>query len=700
MAPVWWALAVVLLVGCATGEPSGGLRSGWGMSAGMGGSGGFSLQRGGAGEVLACGGVPMPAGWPDVAAGDAEALLAPLLKCPTPGDYVALQQRVDMPRLVEALDDWSAMRLAALGPVRADAVGVLNAKRVSFLLAAAERYGLEHAEVFTLYVLHTAHDDEVDGVLRGLARDKQLGRTLGHMPAVREELAGRGMPLSAYEERGEKAGDVLRGLGRAARDVLATSMASDGVRYMEMAERRGQLPAPYQDALNEVERELAWRHFAPGSVAVGSFDAATFGVPLGFFYLVVGTGEGLSSLTRGEYEQATRELAPAALVVGLYAGGRGVRALGEARGLGRLEARLSLLRELGRQWEERLGVEGARELLRDIRARREAAHFVAMGGADAALALREARGDVARAQVWLSQAKPPRAGGGTGSGSGHVASAVDGTGRPSPTRALAVERTGSMASLVDEAEGLTREVVEARLALVELDAEGPRLSRDVAVLERQRPSLEAPPPGAEGNPLWSEYVTYREKRLGELKQGKAVEGPLRWEGYERMRRGFAQGLAFESLMVDRLRADAALPRAERRFLGDFERPRIERWVGVWKHESGLRFADVLVIEEGPSAGRSPRVETFSFKSRSMKGLKAGALRAQIVADAKAALGYYGETLDIRRPSLRSLLREGSKVTVRRVRLIYEGGEFNPMKIEDLDDALRRGKVLGVEVSFQ
>ncbi|OJH36314.1 hypothetical protein BON30_34770 [Cystobacter ferrugineus] len=696
-----WALAVLLfLAGCATGAPPGGLTNGLVLSAGMGGAGGFSVRMSGRGEALTCGGVAMPPDWPDLSSGDAEALLAPLLKCPSPGDYVALQQRVDMPRLVEALDDWRAMRLAALGPVRADAVGVLNAKRVSFLLAAAERYGLPYAEVFTLYVLHAAHDDEVDAVLRWLARDKQLGRTLGLMPVVREELAGRGLVLSAYAERGEQAGDVLRGLGRAARDALSTSQASDGLRYMEMAERRGQLPGPYQDALHEVEQELAWRHFAPGSVVVGSLDAATFGVPLGFFYLVVGTGEGLSSLSRGEYEQATRELAPAALLVGVYAGGRGIRALGVVRG-GRLEACLALLRELGRQWEARLGVEGARELLRDIRARREAAHFVALGGADAALALREARGDVARAQVWLSQAKPQRAGGGTGSGSRHVASAADGTARPTPTRALAAERTGSMASLVDEAEGLTREVVEARLALVELDAEGPRLFRDVAVLERQRPSLEAPPPGAEGNLLWGEYVAYREKRLGELKQGKAVEGPLRWEGYARMRRGFARGLAFESLMVDRLRADAALPRTERRFLGDFDQPRIERWVGVWKHESGLRFADVLVIEEGPSAGRPPRVETLSFKSRDMKGWEDKAMEAQMKADARESLMYYGGSLDIRRPSLQSLLRGGSKVPVQRVRLIYEKGQLDPMKTIELNKAMRRvEKVSGVEVSSQ
>ncbi|MFY0581579.1 hypothetical protein ACN28S_51515 [Cystobacter fuscus] len=656
----------------------------------------------------------VPAGWPDFSSGDAEALLAPFMRCASPAEYVALQQRVDMPRLVEALDDWRAMRLAALGPVRADAAGVLLRKRASFLLAATERYGPYFAEVFALYVLHTAHDDEVDGLLRWLARDKQLAQTLGLMPEVREELATRGLPLSAYPERGERAGDVLRGLGRAARDVLSTSQVSDGGRYAELSTRREQLPAPYQEALNEVEWALAWRHFAPGSVAVGSFDAVTFGVPLGFAYPVVGTGEGLSSLSRGQYEQATRELAPAAVVVGLYAGGRGVRALTGARGLPRIgmgEARglqrLAALQEMGREWEARLGVEGVRELLRDIRARREAAHFVALGGVDAALALREARGDVARAQVWLSQAKPQPSGpsavkGGTGRSPGAVASVVDDTARPSSKRLMSTELLGSLDAWVDEQAGLTREVLESRLAWVELDAVGPRLSRDVAVLERQRPTLEAPPPGAEGHPLWSEYVTYREGRLGELKQGKAVEGPLRWEGYERMRGGFARGMAFERLMVEKLRVDAARPRAERQFLGDFEQPRIERSVGVRKPSSGLRFADVLVIEEGPNAGRPPRVETFSFKSRSLSALKGKALEAQMIADAMDALGYYGETLDIRRPSLQFLLREGSKVPVRRVRLIYEGGELKPKDVDDLNAAMNRvqREVPRVGVAFQ
>ncbi|HYO68514.1 MAG TPA: hypothetical protein VEU33_20775, partial [Archangium sp.] len=174
----------------------------------------------------------MPPGWPDFSSGG-EALLSPFLTCTSPAEYVALQQRVDMPRLVEALDEWSAVRLGALGPVRQDAAPVLQRKRAAFLVSATERYGPFHAEVFALFVLHSAHDDEVDAVLRLLARDKQLGQTLALMPVVRQQLEARGLPLSRYPERGEQSGDVLRGLGRAARDALATSPLVDGGRYLE-----------------------------------------------------------------------------------------------------------------------------------------------------------------------------------------------------------------------------------------------------------------------------------------------------------------------------------------------------------------------------------------------------------------------------------------------------------------------------------
>ncbi|MFY0523366.1 hypothetical protein ACN28I_09340 [Archangium gephyra] len=714
---------LVLLGGCATGHPRGGLTSGFGLHSRAhsaprrpaGGAGGFPGPREGRAEGLApaplsCAGVALPPGWPDLSARDEE-LLAPLLGC-SPAEFVQVQQRVDMPRLLETLEDWGAVRLGALGPVRDDAAPLLQRKRAAFLLTATERYGLAHAEVFALFVLHSAHDDEVREVLRLLAGDKQLGQTLGLMPAVREELEARGVSLSDYPDRAEQAGDVLRGLGRAARDALSSSPTSDGARYLELSSLWGQLPPPYQQALHEVERAQMERHFSPGHVVLGGFDALTFGVPLGFYSLVAGTGHGAYALTQGQYEQATRELTPAALLVALYAGGKGVRALvgagpGGVRGSLVTEPRMRALQEVARQLEARLGVEGLRELARDIRASREAGHFVAVGGVDAALALREARGDVARAQAWLSQARPQQAGptatkGGEGKGSGDVASVADDAARPSPRSTRAGKHQGGMASLVDEDAGLTPEVVQAKLARVEFDSAGPRLAGNVAVLEKQRPSLDAPPPGAAGHPLWSEYVAYYENRVAQLKQGTAVKPPLAWAGYERMRGWFARGLAFERAMVELLRADAALPRGLRRFLGDFDKPRIETYVGVKKPESGLRFADVLVIEEGVHAGPLPRVETFSFKSRDLSLLEDNVLRAQMRADVSEALGYYGETLDIRRPSLKPLLGKGGEVPVQRVRLIYEGGALKPATPDALNAAVNAAEnaVPGVEVLFQ
>ncbi|WP_309243045.1 hypothetical protein [Hyalangium versicolor] len=47
-----------------------------------------------------------------------------------------MQRRVDMPRLVEALEDWSAVRLGALRPMEAAAAQVLQRKRFSFLVNA------------------------------------------------------------------------------------------------------------------------------------------------------------------------------------------------------------------------------------------------------------------------------------------------------------------------------------------------------------------------------------------------------------------------------------------------------------------------------------------------------------------------------------------------------------------------------------
>jgi hypothetical protein len=621
--------------------------------------------------VLAAGCATVPEGSGGPGSGD-EALLARFLACASPEEFIELQRGVDMPRLVEGLEAWSAVRLGAQGPL-VEGTEVLTRKRAEFLLDASERYGA-FAEVFALYVLHSAFDDEVRALLELLARDKQLAQTLGPMEAVQAELERRGLKLSDFPERKFQPGDVLRGAGRAGRDALNSSPASDGSRFMELSGRGKQLPPPYQDALWEVQRRLTEQHFAPGNVALGGFDHLTFGVPLGFYHLVRGTAEGVSSLARGEYEQATRELAPAALLVALYAGGKGARAASQVRATGwaGVQLRMSALKEVAERLRGRLGESGVVELARYIQARREAAILVAAGGEPAALALHAAKGDVARAQVWLSQAKK------------------SGTGR-----AVA----GGVAAMVDDAAGLTAEVVQFKLRLAEAESAGARLPAEVALLEQQRPRVEAPPPGVASEGLWTNYVAYRERRLAELKSVRKAQGPLRWEGYERMWGQFTRGLAFERSMTALLRADAALPRAQRRWLHDFIQPQIEANVGVSKAGvQGIRFADVLVIEKQPPAGQPPRVESFSFKSRDFRGTTdPKQVAAQMKADAAAALRFYGETLDIRRPSLRL----GPSVQIRRVRLVYEGGalkpdpKFLPGILNDV-----QGGVAGVEVSIQ
>jgi len=657
-------VVLVLLGGCSAGRTRASLH----FTSGTRPSGASSEAQGRVG------------GWPDSSSSDAEVLLAPFLACTSPAEFVALQRGVDMARLVRGLDDWSAVRLGALGPVPPEAAEILNRKRAAFLVTATREYGVAQAEVFALFVLHSAFDEDVKQVLRRLADDKRLGQTLGRMAVAREQLRRRGFNLSDYPDRPERFEDGLRGAREGTGDLLSSAPMFQTGPLLSYAAQKGQLPVPYRQALDAVESALAKQALESGNVLLGVVDELTFGVPLGFYYLAAGVGQGVSSLSEGQYEQATRELTPAALMVALYAGGKGVRA---ARAL-QLEPRLEELKATAQRLRGQLGGEGLEAVARYLRADPEAALLVIDGGEAGAAALYEARGNVPKAQAWLSQAKSDRPG-------------------STRTRGGTGKAPGTVASLADDAADLPREVLEAKSLEVELDVPGPRLSGDVVVLEKQLAALEKTPPvGATAHPLWSEYLDYGKGRIADLrrgtkvKHGRPLEPPLKWEGYQQMRGLVLRGLAFERTMAKLLREDAALPRAQRRFLQDFNEPRVETYVGVRKPKSGLRFADLLVIEQKPLPGQPPRVETFSFKSRDFSLLERQDLRAQMITDAREALRYYGETLNIRRPGLEL------RVEVQRVRLIYEGGGLEPVNAREMNAAVRatQEKVPAVEVLFQ
>lgn len=647
-------------------------------SEGAGAPGTKSLASGGA---VACGGRPVPSGWPHLES--SREVLEPFLACASPAEFVAMQRGVDMAALVESLEDWDAVRLGALGPMDARASEALGRKRAAFLVTSVEKYGVPYSEVLALFVLHSSFDDELREVVRLLAREKQLDEALGSMPVVREELKRRGLALEGFPERGEQARDVLRGLGRAGRDMLSSIPASGEAQYADlMLVKRVQLPPPYQSALDEVEKALMARHYAPGSVSAGAFDSLTFGVPVGFYHLVAGTGHGAYSLVQGKHEQATRELAPAALMVALYAGGKGARALVESTSSGRASLRrlsapdVEALKAVVKELEGQFGPDAVRELLSLIRGDRKVAFFAATEGPAGVMALHEARGNLPKAQATLAERyrEPSRA---------------------SATRGGVGKRSGGRPSLPPEAAGIPAEVAEAKLRQAEAEAGGARLPMDVGFLKKHLEALEkAAPPGAEVHALWPDYLSYLERRTAEVGQRNAFKGPLEWTGYQVMRDRYARGLVFEREMAALLEEDAARPRAQRRWLKDFDQPRIETHVGVAKVD--IRFADVLVIEEGPAGGPTPRVETFSFKSRDFSQMTPRNLEAQMATDARNALKYYGETLEI--------LREGMRRTaqVQRVRLVYQGGRLKPAHDGVLKEASSstREVVPGVEVLFQ
>ncbi|XSF15404.1 hypothetical protein VZQ01_14145 [Myxococcus faecalis] len=608
-------------------------------------------------------------------------MLEPFLACTSPGEFVAMQRAVDMAELVASLTDWDAVRLGALGPLDARASEVLVRKRAAFLVTSVEKYGVPYAEVLALFILHSAFDDELREMVRLLARDKQLEETLGAMTTVREELKQRGLSLETFPEREEQARDVLRGLGRAGRDMLSSSPASDSARGQSLWAKRAELPPPYQAALDEVQKVLAERHYAPGSISVGAFDHLTFGVPVGFYHLVAGTGHGARSLAQGKYEQATRVLAPAALMVALYAGSKGARVLVKSTSGGRSGPRrlsapdAEALKTVVKELEAQFGPDAVGESVSLFRGRREVALFAAAEGPAGVIALNEARGNLPKALALLAERyrEPSSA---------------------SATRGGVEKRSGGRPSLPPEAAGIPVEAAEAKLRQAEAEAGGARLPMDVGLLEKHREALQkAVPPGAEVHALWPDYLAYLERRTAEIGQRQATKGPLGWADYQVMRDRYARGLAFERLMVALLEEDAARPRAQRLWLRDFEQPRIETHVGVAKAD--LRFADVLVIEERPPPGQAPRVETFSLKSRDLLGLNRDALVAQVVADASAALRYYGETVSIRRPGLEQTAR------IKRVRLIYEKA-FKPLDPDAIERAVTRAenKARGVEVLFR
>lgn len=645
-----------------------------------------------------------PGGWP-LTSWDAD-LLDPFLACSSTCEFLELQGRTDMVALMDRLGDWQAVRLGALGPLRGG-TDALDRKRAEFLVRATHDYGVARAEVFALYIIHSAFTEDLRAMLRGLARQKRLSVTLGRMPAAREALKRRGINLADYPDREEWAGDALRGLGTGVGDLLNTSPGARGNIAANYYAERSQLPTPYQAPLDRIEKAELENMLSPGSLALGTVDAVTFGIPLGFYGAAVGAGNGIYHLLQGRYEDAGRELTAALTFVVLYAGGKAYRALAVDEGAARAaspappdvgaEARSGAgfggLPALGAEWQAlaarlvaRLATPGVRRMAMYLQESDEAALFVYEHGEVGAYALFEAEGNVAKARALMMKAPP------------EPVPAVASTGAG-----------GAQVPFVPEDAGELAAAEESAFAEAEAEHEGERLSSDLSVLERQRPTLGQASEGTPAtNPLWGKYVRYVDKRIQTLAQekqapkppAKPAKPPLKWTPYQVLQERFIQARTYHRKVADWVREQAGLPKEQRVILREADEWLVGAEVGVSKG-NGLptRFVDVVAVEAHPPPGRPPRVITFSVKQRNLANLSGDELQGQVEQDARAATQYYGGVIELLR---RAFKFKGQPVQVHQVHLIYDA-QRKPTSRELMDrfEAAQRGaKASGVEVDFR
>lgn len=184
-----------------------------------------------------------------------------------------------MNQVLDKLDDWEIVQLAAQGPI----VGSGPRKRVNetrrdFLVDRTRHWGPGHAYVFAAFMFENMTDDDVRTVLGLLAADQHLHDTVDLMPSILKLLADRGIDRGAFRDRGGKAIDVLTGLGNLADSVFGSSPAAKDAEGFRAAGEANDLPEPFRAAAQAQETAEFLQALSPGNVAFGALDSATLGL--------------------------------------------------------------------------------------------------------------------------------------------------------------------------------------------------------------------------------------------------------------------------------------------------------------------------------------------------------------------------------------------------------------------------------------
>ncbi len=352
-------------------------------------------------------------------------------------EVIEIESQVDMPRLVELIDDdWSLVELGAMAPVPASVAKTVNEARANYIVDKLDDFGPARAEVITHYIINTIPtNDDVEAVLRILAARKKLAATIGSMKSVQALIASRGIDLKKFADRSWEGMDIARGLGHGIGSIFEGGEAAKGARGMEYMSRKMDLPKEYGAVLDEIDKKEMAEALDPTNLALGMADYVMLNIPSGIYGTVSSTVQGIKDLAGGKVEEGSAELVPALLLlvsllgVRVMKGGSGAAAtegaaaeLNGPAGAGQFTikgfsgpipkdvARLQSLMMLNEEAQitagmlvQRLGAERVSLAAQYVRASREAMLFVEKEGLPALDELVKANGNVATAKAALAK---------------------------------------------------------------------------------------------------------------------------------------------------------------------------------------------------------------------------------------------------------------------------------------------------------
>ncbi len=324
--------------------------------------------------------------------------IADVLMTLSPAEFIDIQSRVDLPAIFGELEDWDAVRIGTLGPVK-EPRDKLNRIRADFLYEMTRDRGPAEAQVVAHWMFATMYGDDAAAVLALLAADQHLYNTIDLMPAVLELLPKLGVDRKKYQDRGWKAGDIGSGLKNFGKSILDSSPAAKENKGFHYAYQDMELPQEYRDVMRQVQTAELEGALTPGNIAFGTIDYLAFGIPSSVKGVVTGTVSGVQDIAAGHVEAGTEKLTGSVIfVIGLAFG---VRAF-------RKSARLAALMELTGEGQAGLaalrasiGEAGIDRVARYVKADSKAAFFVREQGLAGVEALHKAAGNVAAARALI-----------------------------------------------------------------------------------------------------------------------------------------------------------------------------------------------------------------------------------------------------------------------------------------------------------